>query len=206
MIPDTTSPAKPDAPWGRWLSAVIAVAVMAAVLFAVELIDTVMNGRLDAHGIVPRSWSGLLGILWAPFLHADFAHLVGNLLPGVVLGFFVVLSGHAIAVTAVIWVTSGLGVWLISPSDSVTIGASGIVFGWLTFLIVRGAFNRDVWQVLGGVIVVFIYGGILWGALPGTAGVSWQGHLFGAVGGVLAAAVTARDKPAKPALDQGGFR
>ncbi|WP_161897507.1 rhomboid family intramembrane serine protease [Gordonia spumicola] len=179
---------------------------MAAVLIVVELIDTVMNGRLDAHGISPRSWSGLVGILWAPFLHADFAHLIGNLLPGVVLAYFVVLSGHAIAVTAIVWVTSGLGVWLIAPSDSITIGASGIVFGWLAFLIVRGVFNRDVWQVLGGIVVLVVYGGILWGALPGTAGVSWQGHLFGAIGGVLAASVTARDRPGAPAIDQGGFR
>nr|WP_246372284.1 rhomboid family intramembrane serine protease [Gordonia humi] len=192
------------------------MAVITAVLFAVELLDVVMNGRLDQHGIVPRTWSGLLGVVWAPFLHADFAHLISNLLPGLVLGFFVLLSGRAVVVTAVVWVVSGLGVWLIAPSTSVTVGASGIVFGWLTFLIVRGLFSRDVWQVLGGVVIAVIYGGILWGLLPGRESVSWQGHLFGAVGGVLAAwivATTGGDKQKKqvtgpgapPTIDQGGL-
>ncbi|MCF8569369.1 rhomboid family intramembrane serine protease [Gordonia sp. HY002] len=167
--------------------------------FAVELLDVVLDGRLDTHGIEPRTWSGLLGVIWAPFLHADFAHLISNLLPGLVLGFFVLLSGRALVVTGVVWVVSGVGVWLTAPSASITVGASGIVFGWLTFLIVRGLFNRDVWQVLGGVVIAVIYGGILWGVLPGTSGVSWQGHLFGAVGGVLAAWMVATSAGAEKA-------
>ena len=197
-------------PWDRWLQIVIVLAVVTAIMFAVELLDVVMDGRLDTHGIVPRTWSGLPGVIWAPFLHADFAHLISNLIPGLVLGFFVLLSGRALLVTAVVWVVSGLGVWLTSPSMSITVGASGIVFGWLTFLIVRGLFNRDVWQVLGGLVILVVYGGILWGALPGTSGVSWQGHLFGAVGGVLAAWMTATSASGKPstgrkAIEPGGL-
>lgn len=197
-------------PWDRWLQILIILGVVTAIEFAVEALDVVMDGRLDMHGIDPRTWSGLLGVIWAPFLHADFAHLISNLIPGLVLGFFVLLSGRAVLVTAVVWVVSGVGVWLTAPSTSITIGASGIVFGWLTFLIVRGLFSRDVWQVLGGVVIALIYGGILWGVLPGGAGVSWQGHLFGAVGGVLAAWLTAksadeRRSGATKSLDMGGL-
>ena len=206
MIGETTQASRPAAgAFSRWLRAAIIVVSVAALLVVVEIVDTAMNGALEQYGIWPRSWSGLIGVVTAPFLHSDFAHLIGNLLPGMVLGYFVVLSGQAMAVTAIVWLTSGLGVWLISPAGAPTVGASGIVFGWLTFLIVRGAFTRNVWQVLGGLVVLFMYGGILWGALPGTAGVSWQGHLFGAIGGVLAASVTARDRP-KQAIEQGGFR
>ncbi|MGO3327810.1 rhomboid family intramembrane serine protease [Gordonia sp. (in: high G+C Gram-positive bacteria)] len=197
-------------PWDRWLQILIILAVVTAIGFAVELLDVVMDGRLDMYGIVPRTWSGLLGIIWAPFLHADFAHLVSNLVPGLVLGFFVLLSGRALVVTGVVWVVSGVGVWLTAPSMSTTIGASGIVFGWLTFLIVRGLFSRDVWQVLGGVVITVIYGGILWGVVPGASGMSWQGHLFGAIGGVLAAwmtATSAGDKKVgdKNAIELGGL-
>lgn len=197
-------------PWDRWLQIVIILAVVTAVQFAVELLDVVMDGRLDRHGIEPRTWSGLLGVVWAPFLHTDFAHLISNLLPGLVLGFFVLLSGRALVVTGVVWVVSGVGVWLTAPSASITVGASGIVFGWLTFLIVRGLFNRDVWQVLGGVVIAVIYGGILWGVLPGASGMSWQGHLFGAIGGVLAAWMVAKSAGAekadgKKAIELGGL-
>ncbi|WP_235831496.1 rhomboid family intramembrane serine protease [Gordonia zhaorongruii] len=212
------APAGPSAASSRsrWGRAAIIIGVVVVVLLAIEVVDLILNGRLDRLGIVPREWSGLSGIVWAPLLHADLAHLVANLLPGVVLAFFVLLSRRAVLVTGIVWVVSGLGVWLIAPAGTVTIGASGIVFGWLTYLIVRGLFTRDVWQVLGGVVIALVYGGILWGVLPAASGVSWQGHLFGAAGGVLAAAVTSKTGKSKPGtsrtgtsktgIDQGGFR
>ncbi|EGD53447.1 rhomboid family intramembrane serine protease [Gordonia neofelifaecis] len=171
----------------KWERSGITMGVIAVVLLVIEAIDMAIGGDLDEYGIVPRQLSGLDGILWAPLLHADFAHLIGNLIPGVVLGFLLLMSGRFLWVTAIVWVVSGFGVWLTAPSGSVTIGASGIVFGWLSYLLIRGLFNRDVWQVLGGVVLLAVYGGILWGVLPHGDGVSWQGHLFGAVGGVLAA-------------------
>lgn len=174
-------------PMPRWQRSAITMAVIIVVLFVVEVVDQLMNGRLDQNGIVSRRVSGLDGILWAPFLHADFAHLIANVIPGAVLGFLVLLTGRFLWVTAIVWVVSGFGVWLTGPSSAVTIGASGIVFGWLAYLLVRGVFNRDLWQVLGGVVLLAVYGGVLWGVLPQGGGVSWQGHLFGAVGGVLAA-------------------
>lgn len=171
----------------RWQRSAVTMAVIIAGLFVVETIDAATNYRLDQYGIAPRSLDGLTGILWAPFLHADFAHLIANVIPGAVLGFLLLMAGRFAAVTAVVWVVSGLGVWLLSPANSVTVGASGIVFGWLTYLLVRGIFNREFWQVLGGVALLLVYGSVLWGVLPQAGSVSWQGHLFGAAGGVLAA-------------------
>ena len=184
---DPRLPKPRRSPMPKWERSGITMGVIAVVLLVVEAIDMATGGDLDEYGIVPRRLSGLDGIIWAPLLHSDFAHQIGNLIPGVVLGFLLLMSGRFLWVTAIVWVISGLGVWLTAPTGSVTIGASGIVFGWLAYLLVRGLFNRDVWQVLGGVVLLAVYGGILWGVLPHGGGVSWQGHLFGAVGGVLAA-------------------
>ncbi|WP_026918815.1 rhomboid family intramembrane serine protease [Gordonia shandongensis] len=170
-----------------WQRAVITMALVIAGLVVIEIIDLAMNGRLDQNGIVPRRLSGVDGILWAPLLHADFSHLAANVVPGAVLGFFLLLARRFGAVTTIVWLVSGLGVWLTGPSGTVTVGASGVVFGWLAYLLVRGVFNRDPWQGLGGLAILAVYGGVLWGVLPQGGGASWQGHLFGAVGGVLAA-------------------
>lgn len=195
------SPAAPTS-MPRWKRSAVLVIGIVVVLFAIEAIDVAMGGRLDQNGIVPRRISGLDGILWAPFLHADFAHLIGNVIPGAVLGFLLLMSGRFLGVTAIVWLVSGVGVWLTGPSASVTVGASGIVFGWLTYLLVRGVFNRDLWQVLGGVVLLAVYGGILWGMLPQGGAVSWQGHLFGAGGGVLAAWMLS-DRRSRPELEGG---
>jgi len=183
------------------------MAVIVAALFVIEGIDAATDYRLDQAGIVPRSTDGLTGILWAPLLHIDFAHLIANVVPGAVLGFLLLMAGRFLAVTAVVWVVSGFGVWLTAPAGSVTVGASGIVFGWLTYLLVRGIFNRDFWQVLGGLVLFVVYGGILWGLVPAGGSVSWQGHLFGAAGGVLAAWVLAgSDRGGRGGADRGGPR
>lgn len=160
-----------------------------ALLWALEGLDTLLHHRLDAYGIQPRDQDGAIGILLAPLLHLGWAHLVGNTVPLLVLGFLLGLTGaaYALGVTAVVWLTSGLGVWLVAPDHTLTLGASGVAFGWLTCLIVRGFVARSFAQVAVGVLVLVLYGGLLWGVLPGQPGVSWQGHLFGALGGVLAA-------------------
>ena len=158
-------------------------------LYVVELVDKVLNGRLDSNGIEPREADGLDGILWAPLLHGGWWHLVGNTGPLLVLGFMILLSGVArwAAATAVVWIVGGLGTWLTGGDHTVHIGASGLVFGWLTFLIARGLFSRRFGQIALGVVILVVYGGLLLGVLPNQPGISWQGHLFGAIGGVLAA-------------------
>ncbi|GAA4751303.1 rhomboid family intramembrane serine protease [Gordonia alkaliphila] len=182
-----TDTAPAPAAWPRWQRNAVIMAVIVVGLFVVEAVDAALNYSLDQDGIVPRTVSGLPGILWAPFLHVDFAHLIANVLPGAILGFILLMAGRFLAVTAVVWLVSGFGVWLIAPAGTVTVGASGIIFGWLTYLIVRGLFNRRFLQVLGGLALLVVYGGTLWGVLPQGGSVSWQGHLFGAIGGVLAA-------------------
>lgn len=173
----------------EWSTAGAWVAGFVALLWVAEAVDTVLGNSLDGEGIRPGSVDGLVGILFAPLLHAGFAHLVANTVPLLVLGFLVLLSGlsQGLAVTAVVWVVGGLGTWLTGGAGTVHLGASGLVFGWLAFLLVRGFFTRRPAEILVGVGVLVVYGGLLLGALPGTPGVSWQGHLFGAVSGVLAA-------------------
>ncbi len=172
-----------------WGTAGIWILGFTAVLWTSEIVDTVLGNRLDAEGIRPGSTDGLSGILVAPLLHGGFGHLVANTVPVLVLGFLVLLSGvrQWLAVTAIVWVVGGVGTWLFGGVGTVHLGASGLVFGWLTYLVLRGLFTRNAMQILVGVFVFLIYGGLLLGVLPGQPGISWQGHLFGALGGVLAA-------------------
>jgi membrane associated rhomboid family serine protease len=143
---------------------------------------------------------GLMGIVFAPLLHANWDHLIANTVPALILGFLMTLAGMSrfIFATAIVWILGGLGTWLIGNigthcpyvgvrCESNHIGASGLIFGWLAFLIVFGFFTRKVWEIVVGVIVLLVYGSVLLGLLPGTPGVSWQGHLCGAIAGVIAA-------------------
>lgn len=159
-----------------------------------EAVDTILRHRLDRFGVQPRSIEGLRGIPLAPFLHAGWAHLIGNTVPFAVMGVLVALSGLArfVETFVVILLASGIGMWLFGGSNTVHIGASGIVFGFLGFLIFRGFFARKLGQIALGLIVAVVYGGLIWGVLPTQRGVSWQGHLFGFLGGIAAAALTRR--------------
>ena len=177
--------------------ALVTVGAFAALLIIVQLINWAMSYRLTAYGIAPREWSGLWGVLTAPLLHGSWAHLWSNLVPLVIMGVLIMLGGvrQFIAVTVLVWLVSGLGVWLVAPSGSVTVGASGIVFGWLAFLIARGIWTRSWQHILLGLVLLALYGSIFWTGIisvaaadiTGVVSVSWQGHLFGAIGGVLAA-------------------
>ncbi len=160
-----------------------------ALLWLIEFVDQLLRGALDYFGIHSWEVSSLPSVFVAPFLHADWAHLISNSLPFAVLGFVVLLGGAVRAGLSTLMsvLVSGVFAWLLSPPNTVTIGASGLIFGWLTYLVARGAFARDGRQILIGVVVLVVYGGILWGVLPTQVGVSWQAHLGGAIGGVLAA-------------------
>ncbi|MCG2620621.1 rhomboid family intramembrane serine protease [Arthrobacter sp. I2-34] len=167
-----------------------------AVLWAILLVDLATGGVMNyLLGNIPRRLDGLDGVLFGPLLHADVTHLAGNSLPLIVLGFLVFLEGvrRFVAVVASSWLVSGLGVWL--TGYGLTVGISGVVFGLLAYLLVRGFYNRSWKQILLALVVFAFYGSVLWGVLPtaGT-GVSWQAHLFGAAGGVLAAVLLRRDR------------
>jgi membrane associated rhomboid family serine protease len=164
-----------------------------ALLYLSEAIDQFTPLQTDQDGI--RGWSldGLDGILWAPLLHGGWGHLIANTLPFLIFGFLAMAGGirQFVLVTAVIWLLGGLGVWLTTTSGTVTIGASGVIFGWLTFLLARGFFARSGRQIALAAVLLFFWGGLLWGVLPTQSDVSWQGHLFGALAGVLAARLVA---------------
>ena len=187
---------------GGWKPALAWSVGFVVVLWLLEVLDTVTGGSLDSLGIVPRTESGLAGVLFAPLLHAGFAHLEGNTIPVLVLGFAVLASGVArgLVVTAVIWLVGGFGVWLVSPAYTITLGASILIFGWLAYLILRGFFTRRIGEIVLGVVLLLVYGSLLVGVLPGQPGVSWQGHLFGAIGGALAAVWIGRRSDADLAL------
>lgn len=172
------------------------VAAMAALMWLFEVVDAVVPGDLDTWGIRPRDPDGLVGILTAPFLHAGFGHLIANTIPFLALGLGIALSGvgRVVAVTAIIMLVGGLGTWLLGPEGSVQVGASGVVFGYAAYLISRGIFNRRVIELAGGALVVAVWGTTLLFGLVPTPGVSWQGHLFGALGGVVAASALRRDR------------
>lgn len=173
-----------------WLRAAATSAGFVALLWAVELVDAVTPAELDQYGVRPRDDDGLVGVAFAPILHAGWDHLIGNTVPVLVLAFLVLVTGagRGLAATAVIWLVGGLGVWLTAPAYSIHLGASVLVFGWLVYLMVRGVFTRSAGEIILGLTLFLMYGGLLLGVLPGQPGVSWQGHLFGAVGGALAAA------------------
>jgi membrane associated rhomboid family serine protease len=169
----------------------IVVAAICALMWVVEVVDRILDGRLDRNGIEPRELDGLDGIVWAPFLHADWQHLIGNTIPFLLLGIAIALGGVArvILVVVIVAVIGGLGTWLIAPSNTVHIGASGIVFGFAGYLVARGVFSRSPLQLLLGVVVAVVWGATLLQGLVPEHGISWQGHLFGAIGGVVAARV-----------------
>lgn len=173
------------------------VAAMAALMWIVEVIDAIADHRLDQYGIVPRQISGLDGILFSPFLHSGFGHLISNTIPFLILGFVIALSGavRVLQVTVIVGLVAGLGVWLIAPSNTLTVGASGIVMGYATYLISRGVFSRRAFELLVGVVIAVVWGGMVLASLLPKDGVSWQAHLFGGIGGVIAAWMLTADRP-----------
>ena len=173
------------------------VGAMVALMWAVEIVDAA-GANLDANGIHPRDVDTLPDIAFAPFLHAGWGHLIGNTVPFLVLGGAIALSGLArtVAVTVIVAVVGGLGTWLIGPADTNHIGASGVVFGFAAYLIARGAFSHRPLHLVAGLAVIAVYGATLAFSLVPHPGVSWQGHLFGAIGGIVAARVLDRRRPA----------
>lgn len=187
----------------RARDAAVVMLVLLAGLWFLELVDQVSGNRLDAYGIRTQDVDGLPQIFTAPALHAGWDHLGSNSMPFFVLGFLVLLGGAArwLWSSLISVVSSGLTAWLLTPSGSIVLGASGLIFGWFAYLLARGLWTRRPGQIVLAVAVLLVYGGLLWGVLPGAPGISWQAHLGGAVGGVLAAwwlHGRARRRPAAP--------
>ncbi|MCP4606949.1 MAG: rhomboid family intramembrane serine protease [Proteobacteria bacterium] len=193
--------------WQHLKNQLIILGCFGAVFWVLEIVDYLfLDGSLDACGVSPRTTNGLRGIALAPFLHGDFAHLAGNTIPFIVLGWFIMLSGigRFFVVFFLAMVIGGLGIWMFGSSDSVHIGASGVIFGFLGFLIISAYFARSFKAILLSIIAGGLYGGFIWGILPGQQGISWEGHLFGFLGGIVAARILAAPnegpkKDSKPA-------
>jgi membrane associated rhomboid family serine protease len=173
-----------------------------AIMWIIEAVNSLDHYALDNDaGLVPRNVDRVWAIFTSPFLHASWPHLIDNTIPFVFMGVIIALRGAAklALVTLVVIVVGGLGTWLIAPAGTETVGASGVVFGYATYLFTRGLFERSVLQILTGVIVGVVWGGALLSSVVPHAGVSWQAHVCGAIGGVIAAwLLAAREKAARP--------
>jgi membrane associated rhomboid family serine protease len=170
--------------------AFVAMCGVVPVLAGIELLDQRLGGAIDvAVGIRPHQLSGLDGVLLAPFVHDGFAHLLANSAPLILLGTFVLASGtrRFLLATLFIALVSGVAVWFLTPPDYLVIGASGVVFGWLGFLLMRGIVERSLWNFAVALVAGLLYGWQLVALLPTDNRVSWQGHLFGFIGGLVAA-------------------
>jgi membrane associated rhomboid family serine protease len=176
------------------------VGAMLVLMWVSEIVDAAMGGDLDEYGIKPREPDGLIGVVTSPFLHGGFDHLMSNTIPFVAMGLAIALNGviRVLAVTGIVMLVGGVGTWLVAQDNSVHIGASGVVFGYGTYLIVRGFLNRSALELFMGLIVGAIWGTALLGGLLPRPGISWQGHLFGAIGGIVAARLLMRRRGDPP--------
>ncbi|MBA2707767.1 MAG: rhomboid family intramembrane serine protease [Gemmatimonadaceae bacterium] len=167
--------------------AILACALL--VLWFVFLLSSVSGGALLAFGVIPRTTTGLRGILFAPFLHGSLNHIVANSIPFAVLGSLVMLRDARQFVRVTLYGMAGAGLvsWLLGAPGSVHVGASGVIFGYLGFLILSGWYSRSFWSILLSVLVAVAWGGLVVGVMPGETGISWQAHLGGFLGGVAAA-------------------
>jgi membrane associated rhomboid family serine protease len=165
------------------------LAAIVVAMWVIEAINSIDSNGLDRDGIHSRDIGRFWGILTSPFIHASFQHLMDNTVPFVVLGVIIALHGAArlLLVTGFIVAIGGLGTWVIGPGGTSTIGASGVVFGYATYLLTRGFFDRSIWELAVGVAVGVFWGAALLSSLVPHGGISWQAHLCGAVAGVVVA-------------------
>ena len=174
----------------KFRNALIVMGVFLAVIWLLQVFNWADSYRLDyQYGILPHNAGRLGEIFTAPFLHFSWQHIEGNSVPLFVLGVLAAYRSIArfLYVTLVVAVTSGMAVWLFQSSNELTVGASGLIFGYFGYVLLRGFFDRNPVDIGLGLVAGVLYWTILQVALPGTPGVSWIGHLGGLVGGVLAA-------------------
>ena len=169
------------------------------VLWIVKIYEWKNGVSLSHYGIQPRTLSGLGGIALSPFLHGDFKHLISNSIPLLVLGGAMAYFYRSIALKITVWIMLLGGFWLwLGGRDSYHIGASGVIYGLTTFLFFSGALRRDTRLMAVSLLVVFLYGGMIWGLLPILKTLSWEGHLFGSLAGILMALIYRKDGPQRP--------
>jgi len=158
-----------------------------AVLVVVHAVNLLSGMWFIQFGVIPRTVVGLRGVLFSPLLHGNWAHLAANAAPlGVMLGLLALARGRALwPTTGALWLGSGIAVWLVGRPGSIQIGASGLIYGLAAFLLTTAWLRRDFKSAVAALVMIFLYGSIAWGLLPNRLGVSWEGHLAGAVAGIL---------------------
>lgn len=170
-----------------WSGAIVLMLGFAAVLWVVQIVNAIDDYRLDRFGLKPRELGGLWGVLTAPFLHSSYGHLLANTIPVVFVGWVLLLAGLSTwaMVTGFVVVGGGLLTWVVGPGDSVIVGASGMVFGWLGYLLARAYFSRKAKWIAVAVLVLIFFGTLLFGLIPSiNSDVSWQAHVCGFVAGI----------------------
>jgi len=179
----------------RMLGAVTVTVLMLATCWGVEVLNYADEGTLSTeYGIRAHSTGSIWHIFTAPFLHANLDHIMANSLPLAILGFLAASRGlgRFVTVSLIVIVVSGLSVWFLAAPGSVTVGASGLIFGYFGYLLARGFVEHRLMDIVIAFAVAVLYGTMLFGVLPGRPGISWQAHLFGLIGGMLAAWFTRR--------------
>ena len=181
----------------QWLGSLRRVFWLVVLIWTLQAVNSAYGMNFNALGIYPRDWQGLSGIFIWPLLHANVVHLLMNTVPLLIFGFFVALRGTGAFIKAslLIVIVGGLGVWIFGR-PAYHIGASGLVFGYLGFLLAIGIYEKRLGSLLVGGMMLFYYGGMIFGVLPQNGFVSWEGHLSGLLAGVLAARLLAR--PERP--------
>jgi membrane associated rhomboid family serine protease len=189
----TDKPARTQPPLqpNSWTASLITMVGIAAVLWVIQIVNAANNYSLDRFGLRPRRLDGLWGVVTEPFLHANYGHLFSNTIPLIGIGWVLLLSGIRtwLTVSGLVLVVGGLATWLVAPSGLI-VGASGLVFGWLGYLIARAYFSRKLRWIFVAVVVLVFFGTLLNGLLPSfNSNVSWQAHVCGFAAGVAAGAV-----------------
>jgi membrane associated rhomboid family serine protease len=171
-----------------WAGAIIVMTIFGAVLWIIQVINASENQGLDRFGLKPRRVDGLWGILTAPFLHDTYGHLVANTFPVILIGWALLLSGVRtwLFVTVVVVVLGDLATWLVAPSGKPIVGASGLVFGWMGYLLARAYFSRKLKWIITAVSLLTIFGALLGNLIPAAdTRTSWPSHLCCFAAGVL---------------------
>ncbi|MGZ4035093.1 MAG: rhomboid family intramembrane serine protease [Bacteroidia bacterium] len=174
------------------------------ILWGIKLYERSANVNLYMYGLYPRKISGLIGIITSPLLHADYSHLISNTIPLLVLGPIILYFYRSIAFQVFFWVylMTGVWVWAAGP-DAYIIGASGLVYGFITFLFFSGIFRKDTRLLSLSLFVTFLYGGAVWGILPIQKGISWESHMLGSLAGIITAYNFRKEGPQSKKYDFG---
>jgi len=196
MEPNKTSKPKLN------ISKLLTPLLFSVVLWVVHLLSLLFSEDLSKLGLLPRNLVGLLGILTSPLIHADFSHLISNTIPLIILGWIIFYFHPKVSYILFIFIylVTGLLVWIFAR-QVYHIGASGIVYGFVSFLFFSGIFRRDNTSIALALVITFLYGGLVWGMIPGWKGISWESHLFGAITGFVAAYLFRKIDPPKKKYD-----